>query len=158
MGCRLRCVPIKGDICNVKMLTHFATLHTQGRGSLHAHCCFWLEHKEDEARVASEIMAFVPAPLDADGKHDFSTLTGVDLLLAVLFITKQIHTCRPNGCRAADIRYCKYGFPKPQQPCVVPQFNATTQQFDYCRLHHSVSCMVDWLSAQFLFCLEMHPH
>jgi ATP-dependent exoDNAse (exonuclease V) alpha subunit len=111
---------------------HLTRYEVQGRGSLHAHIILWL-HPDDVERVASEIVACVPAAFDK-AKHEFVPPTDPQQLkLYELVMRKQHHRCKKTGCMANKHRRCQYHFPYPPHPSRKPTFNPLTKRWDYYR-------------------------
>lgn len=120
----------------------------QDRGSLHAHIILWV-HPDDKARVASEIVACVPAVYRGDSSDPTCPTSAeywevpTEPNAAALFthvLTKQMHVCRPNGCCAAGP--CKYGFPTRPQTAAAPALDPATLRYQYYRpswAHRNVS-------------------
>ncbi len=120
----------------------------QDRGSLHAHVILWV-HPDDKARVASEIVACVPAVYHGNGSDPTCPTsaeyweTPSDPNAAALFthvLTKQLHVCRTNGCCAAGP--CKYGFPTRPHTVAAPALDPATLRYQYYRpswAHRNVS-------------------
>ena len=118
-----------------RLITH--TIHipcaqVQGRGSLHAHIILWL-HPDDVSRVQGEITAHVPAPYDhvtRSYNEDGHSLT--DKVLTRLVLNKQQHRCtdlKQPGCRPDG--HCRYHFPSQQHTSRTPQWNASTNRYQY---------------------------
>ena len=84
----------------------------QMRGSPHAHIVLWI-HPDDRARIASEIMAYVPASYNASTEAWIPPTDPRQRELFDLVLRKQEHPCSPPGCgcRANAQKRCKYGYP-----------------------------------------------
>ncbi len=120
----------------------------QDRGSLHAHIILWV-HPDDKARVASEIVACIPAVYRGNGSDPTCPTSAeywevpADPNAAALFahvLTKQMHVCRPNGCCTAGA--CKYGFPTRPHTAAAPALDPATLRYQYYRpswAHRNVS-------------------
>ena len=100
-----------------RVLHHVTRLEVQHRGSLHVHVLLWT-HPEDIARVANEIIAYVPAAQDPRTGKFIPPDPAVNPLEHRLFnivVRKQMHRCtdwkgRAAGCRD-DKGRCKMLFP-----------------------------------------------
>lgn len=104
----------------------------QGRGSLHAHIILWV-HDDDIDRVASEITAHIPAPINpATGDFCFDGMDTEEVLLAMYVLNKQQHRCMPAneaGCRASG--HCRYHFPQPLHRSRAPALDPATNRYRY---------------------------
>ena len=121
-------------------VTHYVTrIEVQHRGSLHVHILLWVD-QADVARVADEIIAYVPAIYNADTKAFVPPNPSTHPMEHALFnivTRKHMHKCTPwagkaNGCRD-DKGRCKMLFPVAVSPTMGTTFDSHIMRYVYCR-------------------------
>lgn len=108
----------------------------QERGSLHIHMVLWL-HPDDVARVASEIVAVIPADYDHTTKQFIVPTSTALPYQGELFghvIRRQLHVCKDvfkPGCREKG--WCRYGAPWPCHMLHEPRLDPSSKRHIYYR-------------------------
>jgi hypothetical protein len=82
-------------------------------GSIHAQVILWVK-KENVESIGKEIIAFVPAILDATTNKFIEPSNSMQNLLYKLMVCKQLHNCHNRCMQKRNNNQCKFGFPYSQ--------------------------------------------
>ena len=134
---------------------HVTRIEVQHRGSLLVHILLWV-HPDDVARVADEIMAYVPAHYSTANQGFIPPDMEAEPLeyqLYKIVLRKHMHKCTPwrgkaDGCRNEHGK-CKMLFPFSVSPTLGTTFDRHILRYVYCRprecdgnvipFHHTVA-------------------
>ena len=122
---------------------HVTRIEVQHRGSLHVHILLWV-HPDDVARVADEIMAYVPACYNTANQSfvppDMESQP-LEHQLYKIVLRKHMHKCttwkgKADGCRDEHGK-CKMLFPFSVSSTLGTTFDRHIMRYVYCRPRES---------------------